>query len=377
MRRALFAVVLLLFACDGGKPDRLDGPVSESDSQDEVSDRLCYAYEECNCGELAGVSLNGCETGLGFAWQGVTEDARMEGLTYDGDCLSKRLNVMLDRGCETIEPGNSLFCGEENCLIYHGDKKEGEECEGGVSQANCEQGLVCLGTCQKPCQNTGFDIPEGDLCFDSEIPFSGLCAEGLICDRESGLCASTPGEGETCVQGQCGEGLRCASMGTELQCIVPKATGEACTTATECASAVCTPGDQTCGDFPAVGEMCVGYCADGATCAIAADAQQLTCQTIPAKGEPCLTQTLEACADGLVCLNDTCSDPPGEGKSCVSTNGLPVQCAGDLICGAKLCSLDSSVEGCDECDAGDESCVVQVCVQNPPAVCGDSGGLLF
>src|SRR5690606_3327740 len=106
-----------------------DGPVSEESAPGQVSKRLCAEYRRCGCGNLAGVSLSGCEQGMQFAYQATIEDAQTEGLTYDGECMSRRLNAMLERGCESttgVFPG----CGPENCLIYHGNKQEGEDCDG-------------------------------------------------------------------------------------------------------------------------------------------------------------------------------------------------------------------------------------------------------
>ena len=201
---SLYGVIFLclctaaLTACDD-EPDRLDGPVAESDAQDEFAERLCYEYENCDCGELAGVALTGCETGMGFAWQASAEDAKEEGLKYDGACLTKRLNAMLDRGCEAASLTQIPFCSGETCLVFHGTKAEGEECEGGQSRSDCAQGLVCLGTCQVPCANTGFDIAEGEVCQDLEAEFYGLCASPLLCDPTSGTCLALPVAGEPCL----------------------------------------------------------------------------------------------------------------------------------------------------------------------------------
>src|SRR5690606_32776846 len=99
----LLAIPLLLASCgdDEGSLAPLDGPVSEESAPGQVSKRLCAEYRRCGCGNLAGVSLSGCEQGMQFAYQATIEDAQTEGLTYDGECMSRRLNAMLERGCES------------------------------------------------------------------------------------------------------------------------------------------------------------------------------------------------------------------------------------------------------------------------------------
>src|SRR5690606_27813204 len=124
---------------------------------------------------------------------------------------------------------------------------------------------------------------------------------------------------------------------------------------------------------PSLGESCIGMCDGDLICA--SDGTQTTCVAAPASGEPCLGQlNVMRCAEGLACIDDVCGDPPGEGEACLNNSLTP--CAEGLVCGGALCSQKPDSPGCDECDDPDFG-VVTVCQQPPPAVCADSGGLLF
>ncbi len=350
---ALCVCLCFAVACDD-EPDRLDGPVSESDADDEVAERVCYQYEECNCGDFAMVSLTGCETGLQFAWQASSEDAKEDGLTYDGDCLAKRLNAMLDRGCAKPGVGDIPYCVGETCQIFHGTKAEGEECDGGFSRSDCQQGLICLGTCQVPCANTGVNIEEGQVCRDVDAEFAGVCAEDLLClpdtdDPNQSFCRAAPALGEDCSQAICAEGLFCDFQNGQV-CAELVALGGDCIQPLQCESGTCST-EMKCVEPPAIGESCISTCADGAVCMPSAEGA--SCVAIPQRGDDCLLQSAIRCAEGLVCIDSKCADQPGKGDSCVSSDNIPVQCKSGSICDGMKC------------------------IEIPPAVCSDSGGVLY
>lgn len=380
-------LIFLSISCgtDDDEFVRADGPVSSGDAAETSAEAVCNAYRACRCGEIAGVNLTGCNTGLEFAWQARAEDARENGLTYDGDCLAKRINAMADRGCALPEAGQAPFCGGETCLIFHGDKKEGEECEGTPSSADCEQGLVCLGTCQKPCANTGFDIAEGEVCRDVELEFYGTCADGLLCNPEDGICTALPEAGEACLQGAvCAEGNYCDFMADPQVCAPTAAVGDDCTLPQQCASLTCT--DQKCAEAPGEGDPCVNNCQNGLTCAVPGDGSATpTCMRPPGEGETCLRATPgQDCASGLTCSYPdgptepgVCVGQPGIGDSCEGAGGIPLSCGEGAICNVRSCRVTPDAPGCNQCADGDDTCTVRVCTEIPPQVCGDSGGLTY
>lgn len=379
-------VILFIVLTGCGDDDefvRADGPVSSGDAAETSAEAVCNAYRACGCGDIAGVSLTGCDTGLQFAWQAREEDAKENGLTYDGDCLAKRINAMADRGCALPEVESTPFCGGETCLIFHGTKQEDEECDGTPSSSDCEQGLICLGTCQKPCANTGFDIGEGEVCQDAEINFYGTCAEGLICNPEDGLCTAPPEAGETCLQGAiCASGNWC-DFTADQTCAPLIEVGGDCVTPQECTTLTCT--DQKCAEAPGEGDACINNCAGELICAIAPGSNMALCQAPPGKGETCLTGALgENCAEGLICnypdgLQEpgVCTTRPGLGDSCEGSGGLGLACEEGAICGVRSCTASPNSPGCDRCEEGDDTCTVRVCTEIPPQVCNDSGGLTY
>jgi len=337
------SLALPLSACDddGGAPSPLEGPVKESSAGSQVSSRLCYELEACNCGELAGVSLAGCSTGFGFSWQATSENAADSGLTYDGDCLSRRLNAMLERHCDAAAlTGYYPGCAGETCLVFHGDVPEGGDCEGGMSQSNCAQGLVCMGQCQKPCTGPSFPLEQGAACAD-DTGSLGFCTLGHLCDPDTQTCLPLPPVGSPCLQYQCEAGAFCDTTVTSPICKALIADGQPCTAAQLCASMTCTDG---------------------------------VCTPLPGEGEACLNGYV--CAKGFGCDNAVCKPLPGKNQSCL-TGGVAM-CQEGLACGAKLCSMSgtSSYPECQAC-ADPQTCMARVCIAPPPQVCGDLGGVLF
>jgi len=379
----VFSMFLTLGCGDDDEFARADGPVSEGDAAETSAEAICNAYRACDCGDIVGVSLVGCETGLEFSWQAREDRARELGLTYDGDCLAKRINAMADRGCALPDTNAIPFCSGETCLIWHGTRAEGEECEGGGSLSDCQQGLVCLGTCQKPCANTGFDIAEGEVCRDVEAEFFGNCADGLVCDADDGICKALPTVGEPCpLNVRCAEGLVCDTSSGSPICAEPLAVGESCILPLQCESRTCTEG--SCAPPPGDGETCIQTCAEGFVCGFDASSGMGTCQPPGAEGEECVASIESGCADGLSCVYPNGVTEPGVciasrsiGESCQGPGGGAIACVEGAICGIQSCQTTPNAPGCDQCPDGDDTCTVRVCTEIPPQVCNDSGGLLF
>ena len=373
--RTTLVLALSIVACSSSSSAPLDEPVPESRARNVAANRLCDEWRRCDCGDAAGVSLSGCETGLGFAWDASAEEAAALGLTYDGACLMRRLNAILERGCST-EP-SSIDCGPETCQIYYGTLPEGADCEGGVSASNCAQGLICLGTCAVPCSlPSATPLMEGERCREGD-EVTGFCDMGLLCDTTSELCTALPGPDQPCLMGSlCEQGSYCDFMQDPATCEAQVEPGATCMTAQQCTTFACD--GSTCSSFPGEGEPCTRGCMDALAC-VPDGAGTATCQRIPGRGEPCLAETVVTrCMDGLACADGTCVEPPGEGESCMDPSaGSLISCAGDLICGARSCRFTPSAPGCDECADPEGGCTVRVCQPVPAAVCGDSGGVLI
>jgi hypothetical protein len=122
--------------------------------------------------------------------------------------------------------------------------------------------------------------------------------------------------------------------------------------------------------------MCAGRCAADLVCARDMSGA-LACAALPARGEPCLADPIQRCQEGLACSDDVCIDPPESGEACLDFSAGLNRCATGLVCGGRLCSVTPGAPGCDACTEPDMSCVVEVCMPEPPLVCSDQGGLLF
>lgn len=233
-----------------------------------------------------------------------------------------------DRACnEPVEvvPGERCTPGEmadpvvDPCNpdeMFRGKQEVGEACDG---PWECKEGLRCVdfgiaGIC-------ALRSDQGENCFsDAE------CADGLICDWESGTCSPGALEGETCafldemnpVPGT--ESIRCAN-------------------------------DLTCDP---VGFTCVGgFCVAGAPCAD-------------------VVQHLD-CPEGTFCLDDpfgltTCRTPGPAGTPCTS----PDACQSNFCdLGLGVCA-DLAADGAP-CGNGDE-CMSGFCDFNGGGVCSPTVG---
>ena len=206
--------------------------------------------------------------------------------------------VDCDRGLNCVGSGERAIC-QASC------GSEGQQCCGGSA---CDPGFECNsdGICQAPC---GL---EDQQCCDGESPCSGAlvcagdgtcqqcgsggqiccdngCADGFVCNDNSGLCEGECGEAgkKCCSSGNaCGQNLKCTGSGS---------------------SAVC----QSCGQ----------------------------------QGQACCSTSLQ-CTGGLVCVSGSCENPPSvqqqcgqQGQACCSTS---LQCTGGLVCVNNACAMPVS-----------------------------------
>lgn len=97
-------------------------------------------------------------------------------------------------------------------------------------------------------------VAEGDACASDVDCVSRLCA-GDSMDFEGnvtmGVCARVPGDGDACVDGDCGAGLHCSSSVDGQTCAPTLADGAACRFDDDCTSGSCNEGadgaPSTCG----------------------------------------------------------------------------------------------------------------------------------
>ncbi len=250
-----------------------------------------------------------------------------------------------------------LVCTEDVCVkIADGD--EGGKC---LADDKCNDDLVCNdGVCEAPAEAAASSAPEGrkHVCM-AKLENGAACDNGSHCasgNCEEGVClAKLAGEGESCENVDCKDGLACNES---------KVCEKASTPVDACSD------DSTCG----AGKKCV--IADGAT--------EGTCEDITAgeAGGACRDTSVEnviACDDGLSCVDNVCVVNGTENAPCrVIADGADGDaCDAGLICDDtnNVCKKvpqageaggacrDTSVENVIACDDG-LSCVSDVCVVN-------------
>lgn len=203
----------------------------------------------------------------------------------------------------------------EGRLVYNQDKAE--QCLAAFDTSTCPN-LEQIGTITETGVCSEIYTPqqaEGDACVADDECVTGFC-DFSATNECYGNCALEPapvGEGESCSNAPCADGLVCVTKSDF--------SGEEC---------VQRGGQQ-------VGENCSfgsGACADGLVCGLG------SCTEIPtlkADGESCNLDD-ELCTPGFVCANleqtadgglsGTCSAPIAQGESC----GQTFQCAVGLYC---------------------------------------------
>lgn len=315
-------------------------------------DTHCSSATACDC-TWTQADEDTCTVELEARWKARLSEGQRRELQYDAECLASLTTQIEDRDC--YWPGGASPLCESFCAVFHGDRAEGERCEGNDHLvSDCAQGLLCQeGTCTAPCAALG-GRQRGEPCANDMFGEYDDCAAGLWCSWSSGLCERQATQGQPCSSGECGEGLTCRwQTGT---CEAAAGAGQSCDE-NECAAglycewlgngAYCQPyaeeGDncyqRSCADelwcnendrcvpAPAAGQPCLwgSVCADQTLCDFATS----TCVALPELDEPCVQST---CATGSWC--DTADVPEG---ICAARVANDEMCAGHRQCQSNYC----------------------------------------
>ena len=283
--------------------------VPQEEAPETVSSSICEQAQNCGCFELLPTSVEMCKQEWQSEWQASIDASEAAGLTYDGECVGRALDLYGSLGCRAELDDDDLEWLDEcaSCKIFHGSKGVGEPCslpeDDETLGDECAQGLWCDGeVCIDPCATAG----EGEDCLNVR------CAEGLECqyeiDPETGdataICVEPAGEGEDCSNVSCGDGLVCrpdASFETQI-CVRPAGAGEDCSQLPCGNELVCAQDTSTCAPYPAAGEPCPqGICQEGAYCEMT-DADPPNGVCVAQKGEG------ESCANDMECASWSCSE---------------------------------------------------------------------
>jgi hypothetical protein len=357
MRRGVLATCVLLVAC--GEPTT--NPLTYEEVQSKISTAMLKNWRDCGYAEPAYVdaelqtSAKTRQTAatLFTIFGGSVESGRLH---IDEEALDQCLELLAGPTC--VGPVELSPCTR----IFVGQVSEGAACSFSQecgSDLYCDLSqLTCPGTC-KPAAEAGAEAPTALGCSRGLYPYSGrcaayvaegqscapvapsnvlqTCAEGLVCNSASTLCARPAGVSQACqLSTDCEFGLFCA----EGVCTRRKGTSEACSDSSSIIPFDCK-----------VGNACVNG----------------LCQLFPGEGESCAT----FCMPQLMCIQPSsgddkvCSKLAPIGAACSSSgNGAPL-CDGYARCdpASRTCvRYKSAGEACSssvECDFAE--CIGGVC----------------
>lgn len=213
------AVGLIIAACGGD--DGPDGTGGQAGAGGAGSGSLAEQYAEAYCGKMA-ECCDYSELGDSLGNSGVR--------SYAGCRIAYR----------------TTWEGYVEHLLEEG-AKAGRIAFNEVEFSSCMAALKEL-SCADYGKTRGADVPSCKAIFEPKVALGGACASSIECigglcdvlDGEPlGTCIKVPGEGEPCLDAECGDGLRC-----EVQTCMPAlADGAACDNDNDCESSACKKTD--------------------------------------------------------------------------------------------------------------------------------------
>lgn len=301
------------------------------------------------------------------------EQASCDQATEDGpDACENTLRARIISDVQVEYVGEGQLC-DSTLLLYYGNAdmvrlcEVGLYCESGDAEGDCS---VCVPA-----------LVVGEDCYGSSIP----CAAGSYCDDSTQRCQAEKILGMGCAEDRecrssfchdshCAEPIardqacsatdRCRGVLTCRGgvCTDPLYAGDLCTAEDACAfPSVCQSGTCAAVDFCTpgqIGDPCIGYCVEGATC----DTDVATCVAQVPVGQAC--QDYYDCVSGAYCDSGTstcvayaaiganCTYPalcnPFEGycdyvnSVCVAYKAAGDECASSYECTPYWCDPDSS-----------------------------------
>jgi hypothetical protein len=359
------------------------GPGPTATELYRLIDAHCASATTCGCA-WAVTDEDACATELEARWKTRLAAALDRGLRYDAECFAAITTQIEDWRC--YWPGGDTPLCESYCAPLHGDRAEGDSCQGDGDAdglvSDCAQGLYCLdGTCTAPCAALG-GRREGEPCGNEILGPYDDCAGGLHCSWVTGQCEPEPTVGDPCLEGNCGADLYC-SWQTNT-CVTAAGAGQPCIDVPCIDGLVCDWQSNTCFAGAGEGQSCnERQCAEGLSCewsegdgnaycrTYATEGQDCSqrqcadllwcgdsnvCVTAPTEGEPCLFGSL--CDDELVCdfVQNLCVAPPPEGQPCASGtcaegSWCDTAVVPEGICAPRL-ALDEMCAGHRQCESG-------------------------
>lgn len=321
---ALGVVASWVFAACGGSTDLPDEPQPAAASQPAATSQPSGASQPSGGGKQAPLPPQGRAVGEACAAAGQCASGRCSADEQAGGCgvciEARRLGESCGgalQGC-----GLSAFCAKGTCVSNK--KSAGEPCEPapkGGDTGECDDELYCSGDWQKG------GVCAARIALGGACDYRTLCEAGAICIHD--LCRPEAslyaGQGESCADGYCQDGLLCD----------PEAL-------------VCKPGSLKEGALCGIvsGEIVHDECASGLTCydlkwPNGGGGQETVsrCHPLPEAGEFC---AYGRCAPGLTCdghasfnvVSPVCVRLRLEGEDC---HEYGPDCVAGLECRAGAC----------------------------------------
>lgn len=329
--------------CGGGSGGK-GGPVALEQVCQSFQDATCDYLNKCDVEWFYRLSIHYSCDQLIDCSEGIDDMVRAVQagrLAYDADMAGRCLESFRSAPCAQLSVFDNMPAECEQ--VFTGLVQQDGEC---YQDEECASGLYCNDDSQNcPGQCSSY-LDVGDSC-DS----GGFCdPEAAACDGNQQKCVPLAGEGESCADIDCQQGLVCIDPGGSATCKSPAAAGESCQDNRDCqADLICS--QDKCTVPAAAGQACnVGSeaslllaCQAGLYC----DADILhhensgTCRPRKGSGEECIM--FYECNSGLLCVGvkvdpgtqeitpGTCRKPLSEGETCNAALGLP-ECDWELYC---------------------------------------------
>jgi hypothetical protein len=345
---------------DAGSEPSADGGTRPEPSPDEwpmhLAAALCDALEDCyGSADLLRDALNGRDcTALNVNTlqsgdlRYLSDSAAAGRVLWSPDELDACLQSVRGLGCEARSTRLPASCE----LLIAGTVSLGSECaldEECAGDAYCDRftELTCPGTCSEL-------VTEDGSCTNDD---DDQCADGLVCFNGTETCVPLAELGDDCGSGLpgCKPGLVCNGPAASATCaalatVYFRELGESCEPGGDLCEAglVCeslTGESGMCAEQVGAGEACrrasPNQCPPTQYCSATEPGETGTCTDYPADGEPCIDDgRAQTCADGTVCIEDTCRtrEQPGE------------PCTADAQCWSGTCGNDGTCSAPPQCE---------------------------
>ena len=262
-----------------------------------------------------------------------------------GACVLSCQQGLVNCGGTCIDPLTSRqYCGASGTCS---GTDAGTACAAGLVCANgacavsCQQGLVnCGGTCVDPANNRQYCGATGD-CMGSNV--GTACAAGQVCTN--GSCEVSCQVGQVMCSGTCVDpSSNRQYCGASGDCSGSNA-GTACDPGSVCSNGVCQLSCQ--GGLVNCGGTCVDPASSRSFCGATGDCAGANAGQACADGQVCLNGTCSlSCQQGLVNCGNTCIDPASNRTYCGASGDCTGPNAGQTCGAGDVCTLGQCTLSC-------------------------------